>query len=91
MSTCHVREVQERKIIALDATGARCHIGCMDATELQDIRRRLGLTQVQLAKVLGVSIRTMIRQENKGQVSPQIATMVEWLNQGWRPREWPWG
>ncbi|WP_068315807.1 helix-turn-helix domain-containing protein [Polycladidibacter hongkongensis] len=69
----------------------------MAPEEFKAARKQLGLTQSELAKVLGVSLITVQRSEipaEKKSSSKPHATMVRamgWFLSGFRPPEWPQG
>ena len=45
--------------------------------KLLDIRKRIGLTQVEAANKLGVSLRTYQRYENENTVNEKIANKLQ--------------
>lgn len=65
----------------------------MTAAEFKAIRLRLGLTQAELASVLGYSIAMQVseleRATNPKPVPRLIAMLVKAFDAGYRPDEWP--
>jgi DNA-binding transcriptional regulator YiaG len=67
----------------------------MDAAEFKIARRRLGLTQAELALVLNTTPQTIRKWEAHDQAStarapnPVAARVMSWLLAGYRPPEWP--
>lgn len=66
---------------------------CMDNVEFRAIRKRIGLTQAQLATVLGYShlmqVSELERATNPKPVPRVIALLMRAYDEGYRPREWP--
>ncbi|WP_199233070.1 helix-turn-helix domain-containing protein [Agrobacterium pusense] len=66
---------------------------CVDNDEFRSIRKRLGLTQSQLAGVLGYSrplqVSEIEREKNPKPVPRAIALLMRAYDEGYRPREWP--
>ena len=62
----------------------------MTPAEFREARRRLGLSQFQLAAVLDTSDRT-IRKWEGGERSPNpvAAQAMRWFLAGYRPPDWP--
>ena len=55
-------------------------------------RRKLGLSQAQLAHLLNVDARTVRRWEDDSgsrPPNPIACRVLEWLKEGFRPPEWP--
>lgn len=73
------------------------NIPLMDPDEIKQARRKLGLTQAELAHVLGLSPVTLRRYEmhpdtnSARPVHPTVARALRWLLAGYRPPEWPTG
>ena len=70
------------------------YIGCcMDNDEFRAIRKRLGLTQAQLAAVLGYShlmqVSEIVRISNPKPVPRAIALLMRAYDEGYRPKDWP--
>ena len=65
----------------------------MDNNEVRAIRGRLGLTQVQLAKVLGYPRATQVseieRPTNPKPVPRHVALLMRAYDSGYRPDGWP--
>lgn len=66
----------------------------MTAAEFRKIRQSLGLSISDLARMLGVSRKTAERWEYPEERSlaarnPAADTALRWLEDGWRPPEWP--
>lgn len=65
----------------------------MGNEEFRSIRKRLGLTQAQLATVLGYShsmqVSELERQTNPKPVPRAIALLMRAYDEGYRPKEWP--
>lgn len=61
--------------------------------EFRAIRQRLGLTQAQLAAVVGydmaLSISTLERATNPRQVPELLARLMRAYDAGYRPDDWP--
>lgn len=67
----------------------------MSAQEFKDARAKLGLTVIEMAKLLGVH-KVQIRRyqtpedlESHREVPPDKATMVRTFLAGYRPADWP--
>ena len=67
----------------------------MTNDEFKEIRLRLGLTQAQLAAVLGYSIPMQVseleRDRNPKPVPRLVAMLMEAFDAGYRPKNWPIG
>ena len=69
----------------------------MEPEDFKAARRRLGLTQAELAHVLGTTPQTVRKYEMPADrssargVNPIAARVMRWLLDGWRPPEWPQG
>lgn len=67
----------------------------MTPEEFKAARRALGLTQSQLARILGITPQTLRKYEmpptrsTHRSVHPTVARAVNWLCDGFRPPEWP--
>lgn len=65
----------------------------MENDEFRSIRKRLGLTQAQLASVLGYShlmqVSEIERDKNPKPVPRAIALLMRAYDEGYRPRDWP--
>ena len=65
----------------------------MNNEEFKKIRLRLGLTQAQLAAVLGYSIPMQVseleREKNPKSVPRHVAMLMEAFDDGYRPKNWP--
>ena len=65
----------------------------MDNDEFRAIRKRLGLTQAQLAAVLGYShlmqVSEIERISNPKPVPRAIALLMRAYDEGYRPKDWP--
>ena len=65
------------------------------AAEFKEARRRLGLTQAELAEILGTNDTTIRKWEAPAGAStsrppnPIACRAVGWLLAGFRPPEWP--
>lgn len=63
--------------------------------EFKEARKKLGLTQAQLAKILDRNPSTIRRyemsgnQSSKSEVDPTVSRAMQWLLGGFRPPEWP--
>lgn len=61
--------------------------------ELRAIRKRLGLTQAELAAILGYSgaltVSTMERATNPRPVPDLLARLMQAYDAGYRPDDWP--
>lgn len=61
--------------------------------EFRAIRQRLGLTQAELARVLGyahvMTISVYERETNPRATPHLLALVMEALDSGWRPANWP--
>lgn len=65
----------------------------MDNNEFRAIRARLGLTQAQLAKILGYPRATQVseieRPTNPKPVPRHVAMLMVAYDEGYRPQGWP--
>lgn len=67
----------------------------MTEEEFREARRKLGLTQAQLAKILDTAPRTIRKWETAADkstargVNPVAAQVLRWMLDGWRPPDWP--
>lgn len=66
----------------------------VSAVEFKAIRERLGLTQTQLAELLGYShlnqVSAFERQSTGGRAVPLVlALLMQALDSGWWPESWP--
>jgi len=65
----------------------------MDNVEFAAIRKRLGITQAQLARLLGyrhaMQVSEMERTSNPKPVPRAIALLMRAYDEGYRPRDWP--
>lgn len=65
----------------------------MTNNDFRAIRQRLGITQAQLAAVLGyglpLTISTMERETNPRPIPHAIALLMRAYDEGYRPSEWP--
>lgn len=65
----------------------------MTNVEFSEIRRRIGLTQSQLATLLGYSsplqISSFERATNPRQVPTLLALLMKAYDDGYRPNDWP--
>lgn len=65
----------------------------MTNLQFRKIRHRLGLTQAQLAVVLGyempLTISTLERTTNPRPVPHHVALLMEAYDSGYRPKKWP--
>jgi transcriptional regulator with XRE-family HTH domain len=65
----------------------------MDNVEFKAIRKRLGLTQSQLAEVLGyqqlMQVSELERPTNPKPVPRAIALLMRAYDEGYRPKDWP--
>jgi DNA-binding transcriptional regulator YiaG len=63
----------------------------MTPTELQQARQSLGLTQSQLAPLLGYSNKTRISELERGTREPGAAVvrLLQAYLDGYRPADWP--
>lgn len=64
------------------------------ATQIVEARRKLGLTQIQLADMLGIGLRQVKRLEgdapaNSGLIQPYAARLLQAYLDGYRPADWP--
>ena len=61
--------------------------------EFKEARRKLGLSQAQLAKVIDTDPRTIRRWEGEGKSArdpnPVACQAMRWFLDGFRPPEWP--
>lgn len=67
----------------------------MDNIEFLEIRKRLGLTQSQMASVLGYSVAMQVseleRATNPKPVPRHVAMLMRAYDEGYRPKNWPTG
>ena len=65
----------------------------MTNEEFRAIRKRLGLTQAQLARVLryeiALTISTYERNKNPRQIPTHVALLMTAYDEGYRPKDWP--
>lgn len=65
----------------------------MTNVQFHKIRERLGLTQAQLALILGyemaLTISTFERKTNPRQIPNHVALLMEAYAEGYRPKNWP--
>ncbi|WP_394890378.1 helix-turn-helix domain-containing protein [Mesorhizobium sp. AaZ16] len=65
----------------------------MTSSEFRAIRKRLGLTQAQLASLLGytsaMTISAFERPTNPRVIPAQLGWLMEALDSGFWPSEWP--
>ncbi|PDT76947.1 helix-turn-helix domain-containing protein [Sinorhizobium sp. BJ1] len=65
----------------------------MDNDEFRAIRKRLGLTQAQLATVLGyphvMQVSEIERETNPKPVPRHVAMLMRAYDEGYRPKDWP--
>lgn len=65
----------------------------MDNDEFRTIRGRLGLTQAQLATVLGypraMQVSEIERPSNPRPVPRHVAKLMVAYDEGYRPKDWP--
>lgn len=61
----------------------------MTAEALKALRARLGLTQVQMAEMLGIGRARLSELENGANISVTIERLCEAFADGWRPMDWP--
>lgn len=65
----------------------------MENDEFRAIRKRLGLTQAQLASVLGyvhlMQVSEIERSSNPKPVPRAIALLMMAYDEGYRPKDWP--
>ncbi|NZD50514.1 helix-turn-helix domain-containing protein [Rhizobium leguminosarum] len=65
----------------------------MDNDEFRTIRTRLGLTQAQLAGVLGylrsMQVSEIERETNPKPVPRAVALLMRAYDEGYRPKDWP--
>ena len=65
----------------------------MDNDEFRTIRKRLGLTQAQLAAVLeyphAMQVSEIERQTNPKPVPRHVALLMKAYDDGYRPNGWP--
>ena len=62
----------------------------MTPAEFQTARRALGLTQAQLAQVMGFSSVSTIRRQEVGETdNPAAARLMAAYLSGYRPDDWP--
>jgi transcriptional regulator with XRE-family HTH domain len=61
--------------------------------EFRAIRQRLGLTQAQLAAVLGyemaLTVSTYERETNPRRIPTHVALLMTAYDEGYRPKKWP--
>lgn len=67
----------------------------MTPEEFKAARKKLDLTQAQLAEILGLDISTVQRfgtpqgKKSGSKVNPTAARVMEWMLAGYRPPQWP--
>ncbi|WP_420415146.1 helix-turn-helix domain-containing protein [Roseibium sp.] len=67
----------------------------MTDAEFKAARKKLGLTQPQLARILAVNLTTVQRFEmspdkpSASKVNPTAARVMDWMLAGYRPPEFP--
>ncbi len=67
----------------------------MTPEEFKANRKKLGLTQAQLAHIFKLNITTVQRFETPSEkksgtkINPTAERVMEWLLAGYRPPEWP--
>lgn len=63
----------------------------MTRDEIKAARKQLGLTQVQLAEVMGYNSNTYISRVEGGDrdMSEQAQRLLEAYLSGYRPKDWP--
>ena len=65
----------------------------VDRSEFREIRTRLGLTQAQLASVLGyasaLQVSSYEREKNPRHVPALLALLMKAYDEGYRPENWP--
>lgn len=67
----------------------------MTPSEFKAARLSLGLTAAALAHILGIDTRTVRRYESEAEgpsardPNPIAVRVVEWMQAGFRPPEWP--
>lgn len=65
----------------------------MTNQELRAIRQKLGLTQAELAAVLGyelpLTVSTMERETNPKPIPKHVALLLIAYRDGYRPENWP--
>ena len=65
----------------------------MDNEEFRAIRKRLGLTQAQLAAVLNyphpMQVSEIERDTNPKPVPRHVALLMRAYDEGYRPKDWP--
>lgn len=67
----------------------------MTPYKFKKLRKSFGLTQRQMAKVLGVDPSTLrkwempVNRATSRSVNPTAARAMEWFEQGLRPKGWP--
>lgn len=60
----------------------------MQADELRDVRKQMGLTQTELANALGLSYKSIARMEQGSMpIEPRTAMAVAWLTEHLGDRE----
>ncbi|MBC7149029.1 MAG: helix-turn-helix domain-containing protein [Rhizobium sp.] len=66
----------------------------MDNDEFRAIRKRLGLTQSQLAGLLlyphATQVSEIERPTNPKPVPRHVALLMRAYDEGYRPKDWPW-
>ncbi|MFU0504133.1 helix-turn-helix domain-containing protein [Pseudaminobacter sp. NGMCC 1.201702] len=80
--------------MALDILSQKTYIqAIMTSQEFKLIRTRLGLTQAELASVLGyasaLQISSYERATNPRPVPQLLALLMKAYDEGYRPRNWP--
>lgn len=65
----------------------------MTNEEFRNIRKRLGLTQVQLSRVLryetALTVSTYERDKNPRPIPTHVALLMTAYDEGYRPNDWP--
>jgi transcriptional regulator with XRE-family HTH domain len=61
----------------------------MTPAELKAARKALGITQDQLASLMGVSRASVMRMEAGGNSHPAMAHLLAAYAAGYRPADWP--
>ena len=64
----------------------------MSPAQFRENRRRLGLTQAQLGRIIDTDPRTVRRWEDDTGLRPPnpiACRVLDWMLHGWLPPEWP--
>lgn len=65
----------------------------MTNKKFRTIRKRLGITQAQLANILGyemaLSVSALERETNPRPIPQPIALLMTAYDEGYRPKNWP--